>query len=436
MFLKRVAREESKAGSFLPAAAESVLLPAICLGLCLWLRPKDPFFLAAPFPWIWLAPVLVALRYGSAAALIAALTLAAGWSLAASRWADFPRGYFLGGFITAFLCGEFRDLGLAEVNRERKTREHLGSRLDELGRAHQVLAQSHERLMTDFIGHPPTLRDALAEIPRPASGRLDAEAAQALLVFLARFFQLETAAIHPMEEDGLRAAPSAALGQARRLDGKEALIAACLETRSLCHALEDAEAPGPYLFAAPIAAAGGPVLAVLAAEKMPFFAFQEENLRGLSAALGYYADTLAAAALAAQVIAEVPDCPVEFAAGYLRLHRLQALAGVPGVLAARILPAGAADDFPAPRRGADLAWRREDGNGNAALILLMPFCGEEQARAALARLPAGPGRTQTRGLSRNEPVRELAAFLDSLESSAALAGTGAPAPQAVPEHKP
>jgi hypothetical protein len=279
------------------------------------------------------------------------------------------------------------------------------------------------------------LRDALAEIPRPASGRLDAEAAQSLLVFLARFFQLETAAIHLMEEDGLRAAPTAALGQARRLDGKETLIAACLETRSLCHALEDTEAPGPYLFAAPIAAAGGPILAVLAAEKMPFFAFQEENLRGLSAALGYFADTLAAAALATQVIARIPDCPAEFAAGYLRLHRLRASADVAGVLAARILSAGAAADLPAPQRGADLAWRREDGNGNQALILLLPFCGEEQARIALARLPAGTGRTQVKALSRNEPVEELADFLESLEAPTP-GDAEKRVPQAMPENKP
>ena len=420
MFLKRLSWGEMKERSFLPAAAESVLLPAIGLLLCLWLRPKDPFFLASPFPWLWLVPVLMALRYGSAAALIASLTLAAGWSLAGARGIDFPRGYFLGGFITAFLCGEFRDLGLAEVRKERKTREHLGQRLDELGRAHHVLAESHERLMTDFIGHPPTLRDALDEIPRAASGRLDAESAQALLVFLARFFQLETAALHLMEEDGLRADPAAALGHARRLDGREKLIAACLETRSLCHALDDAGTgvpsgtPGPYLFAAPVALAGGPILAVLAVEKMPFFAFQEENLRGLFAALGYFTDTLSAGALAAQVIARVPDCPADFAAGYLRLHRLRTSAGVPSVIAARILPAGEEDGIAPPRRGADLAWRRMAPDGSVALILLMPFCGDEQGRAALARLPGAPGRVRVKPLSLNEPVQELAGFLESL----------------------
>jgi hypothetical protein len=420
MFLEKLGRGNKEDRPFLPAAAESVLMPAICLLLCLWLRPKDPFFVAAQFPWIWLAPVLVGLRYGSAAALLASLTLACGWALASARGfplpPDIPRGYFLGGFITALLCGEFRDLALAEIRRERKTREHLGSRLEELGHAHQVLAQSHERLMTDFIGHPPTLRDALAEVPRPASGRLDAESAQALLVFLARFFQLETASLHLMEADGLRAQPIAALGPARRLDGTETLIAACLKTESLCHALEDAKAPGPYLFAAPLAPTGGSILALLAVEKVPFFAFQPENLRGLAAVLGYYADNLAASAVARQVLAQIPECPEDFAAGYLRLCRLHATSGIPGVVAACVVSAGTESAIPVPRRSADISWRREGPDGGADLILLMPFCGEEQARTALARLPNALGGIRVLAISKQEPIQALAAFLASLSA--------------------
>lgn len=417
MFLEKLGRGKGEDRAFLPAAAESILLPAVCLLLSLWLRPKDPFFVAAQFPWLWLAPVLVALRYGSAAALLASLTLACGWALASARGvplpADFPRGYFLGGFITALLCGEFRDLALAEIRRERKTREHLGSRLEELGHAHQVLAQSHEKLMTDFIGHPPTLRDALAEVPRPASGRLDAESAQALLVFLARFFQLETASLHLMEADGLRALPLAALGPARRLDGTETLIAACLKTGSLCHALEDAEAPGPYLFAAPLAPVGGSILALLAVEKMPFFAFQPENLRGLAAVLGFYADSLAASTLARRVLAQIPECPEDFAAGYLRLCHLHATAGVPGVLAAYAVSAGAGSGIPASRRSVDLSWLRNKADGSADLIMLMPFCGEEQARTALARLPDALGHIRAKAVSKQEPIQALAEFLAS-----------------------
>lgn len=435
----RYARGGGMEGSFLPAAAESVVFPAVCLGLALWLRPRDPFFLNAGFPWIWLAPILMALRFGSAGSLIASLTLAAGWALATppGAAAAFPRGFFLGGFITGFLCGEFRDLWQAETRRERKSREHLDARLDELANANQVLAQSHERLMSDFIGHPPTLRDALAAVPKPQAGSFDPESAQALLVFLARFFQLETAAIHVMEEDGLRAAPFAALGPARRLDGSETLIAACLRAKALCHALQGEEPAGPYLFAAPLAPGDGPIRAVLAAEKMPFFAFQAENLRGLSAVLGAYADGLDAAALAARVRARFPDCPEDFAAGYLRLHRLMIDADVPSVLAARHFPAadgrfadgpaarGSGDGgAPAPRRGADLAWRKPLPGGSSALLILLPFCGEEQGRAALARLHSAPGRDLVSPLSPGDPIAALAGFLARLEPAATAVERG------------
>jgi hypothetical protein len=162
---------------------------------------------------------------------------------------------------------------------------------------------------------------------------------------------------------------------------------------------------------------GGPILAVLAVEKMPFFAFQEENLRGLFAVLGYFADTLDAAALAAPVLARIPDCPAEFAAGYLRFHRLRAAAGVPGVLAARAFPPGAAGGTAVPGRGADLAWKRETPDGGAVLILLMPFCGEEQGRTALARLPGGLEMARVRALGGADPIGELAGFLDSLRRS-------------------
>lgn len=423
--------------SLLPAAAESVLLPAAGLALGLWLRPGDPFFLAAQFPWIWLVPLFVALRHGSTGALIASLTVVAGWSLFASGTPapmEYPKGYLLGGFIAAFICGEFRDLWHAEVRRERKAKEHLELRLNEFAGAHRILALSHERLLADFIGHPPTLRDALEEIPRPRPGRLDQESAQALLVFLARFFQLETAAFHIMDEGGLRAAPLAALGPARRLDGTETLVAACFRTGSLCHALEEGGAPGPYLFAAPLTAGAGPVLAVLVAERMPFFAFQEENLRNLFAVLGCYADLLSVSTLAAPVIARIPDCPEEFAAGYLRLHRLHASARVACVLAARVLPGGGADrngtvaashggnlNPGSAGRGADLFWRRELPDGKAALIALLPFCGEEEGRIVLARLGEGAGQTgaqsggdRVASLTRDEPVRELETFLRGL----------------------
>lgn len=426
--------------SVLTATAESVFLPALCLGCSVWLRHRDPFFLASQFPWIWVAPLLVALRHGSLGGILASLTLFSGWSLAGlitpMMPMEFPRGFFLGGFITTFLGGEFRDLWQAENRRQRKARHHLAMHLDDLAAAHQILAQSHDQLSLDFISHPPTLRDALAEIPRSQSGRLDLQSAQALLAFLSRFFQIETAALHLMENGGLKSVPLATLGSGRNLDGTEALIGACLRSRSLCHVEKHPSAKGPYLFAAPLASGKGPLLAILAVESMPFFAFHEENLRHLAAILGYYADTLFIAAQAAPVLARLPHCPADFAAEYLRLHRLQAEAGMNSVLACRVFAASktgneesaewdlTAGETLSPRaigaRDMDSIWMRLLPDGRRACMALLPFVSEAQGRKALARFSLAAGQEWVASLASSDPVQGLVDFLADIESPGEL----------------
>ena len=43
---------------------EIVLLPLIAVGLGIILNPEDPLWIHASFPWVWFAPVVLALRYG------------------------------------------------------------------------------------------------------------------------------------------------------------------------------------------------------------------------------------------------------------------------------------------------------------------------------------------------------------------------------------
>ena len=419
------------------------------LGFCLWLRPWDPFFLASLFPWTWLAPILMALRHGSKSALLSSLLLVLAWILARHGFyplhGEFPKGYFLGGFIASLSCGEFRDLWQAEINREKKAKDHLEHRLASLARSHQVLSLSHDRMQAGLLAHPPTLRDALADLRAAGPASLDADSAQAFLTLLARFFQLETASLHRMGENGPEAEPIAALGPRRALDETDPLVAGTLDSGRLCHVLQAADTalPGRYLFAASLETGAGDIRALLAVEKMPFFAFHEENLRALSAILGYYADQEAGAEASARVTQELPDCPPEFAAEYLRLHRLRAESGLESALAAAILPAptpraglsnpASPDPLAAAReagRGMDLFWLRQAPGSGRAVIALLPFCGESQALVFLARLEAktqaaangaGPGR-KVAVLASGDPVAELRAFLAGLPKTSGASG--------------
>ena len=90
---------------------ETLLLPMIALALGLAWNPDDPLWSAARFPWSWLAPVILALRYGPLAGLGGATVLLLGWLLLnVGHFDSFPQVFFLGGLILVMLVGEFSSL--------------------------------------------------------------------------------------------------------------------------------------------------------------------------------------------------------------------------------------------------------------------------------------------------------------------------------------
>ena len=202
-----------------------------------------------------------------------------------------------------------------------------------------------------------------------------------------------------------------------------------------------------------MAPGGGAPVALLVVERMPFFAFQAENLRALFAVLGYYADRLRSSALAAPVLSRFPDCPADFAAEYMRLHRLRAEAGLDSALAALILPPGRqplqpglsgppGDRLPADwdaafrtaGRSADLFWLRPGPERGRLLIALLPFCAETQARVFLARLPeSSEAEKRVATLAPGDPVRALEEFLRRCGLPSVPSAPGANAPGASPQ---
>ena len=81
------------------AGFEAVLFCVAALVVSFWLTPADPFGLRAEFPWLWMVPAVLAMRYGSVIAMLAVFTLFIGW-LAMEQLqlvtAVFPKAYFLG----------------------------------------------------------------------------------------------------------------------------------------------------------------------------------------------------------------------------------------------------------------------------------------------------------------------------------------------------
>lgn len=56
---------------------EVVFIPIAAIGIAWLASPQDPLLANLLFPWLWLAPVLIALRYGVLPGLLASVPLLA-----------------------------------------------------------------------------------------------------------------------------------------------------------------------------------------------------------------------------------------------------------------------------------------------------------------------------------------------------------------------
>jgi hypothetical protein len=92
----RYARWLAPAGAGAAAVLEMIVVMAVAMGIAWAILPQNLLLLG--FPWAWLLPVILALRYGTLVGVGAVLMLL-GWffSTTSARTVAFPRMFFLGG---------------------------------------------------------------------------------------------------------------------------------------------------------------------------------------------------------------------------------------------------------------------------------------------------------------------------------------------------
>ncbi|MWO24624.1 hypothetical protein, partial [Escherichia coli] len=125
-----------------------------------WLfAPDNPLLLGYGFPWIWLVPLILALRYGTLLGALAALVVLGAWAVFYGQTAaagSFPRMYFLGGLMLVLIGGQYGDIWGARLSRARTVNGYLNDRLAALTKNHFLLRLSHERLENDLLAKPTT----------------------------------------------------------------------------------------------------------------------------------------------------------------------------------------------------------------------------------------------------------------------------------------
>ena len=369
---------------------EILLIPLVALAIGLLVNPQDPLWIHSEFHWTWLAPVLVALRYGPLPGLSAAGVLLASWlALNRGHFDQFPQVFFLGGLIIVMLVGEFSSLWRARTRRAETVQHYLNQRMEHLIRQYYVLRLSHDRLEQELIGRPMSMRDALKTLRGLGSVQADA---QTLLRLLAQYCQISAAALYHLENQQLAAEPLARIGSPIALHCEDPLVRQALETGKLCHVAQVTaeQQTSRYLVAAPLLDLGGDIYGILLIDEMPFFSVQEENLQTINLLLGYYTDGLSVQTLARPIVQEFPGCPALFAFEVQRLAHIHASTGVPSILVAlefhaRAVSQGIPQQIQRLKRELDEIWRIEAPQ-REVLAVLMPLGDAATAEGYIARL--------------------------------------------------
>ncbi len=394
------------------ALLETLGVMLVVAGLSAWLRPHDPLWITHGFTWMWLVVAIMALRYGSAHAMVAMSVVLVLW-LALDRWhaplGDFPRLTFIGGLVLTLICGEVSDFWSSRLHDAQAVNAYVDERLQTLTQHHFLLSISHDRLEQELLSRPFTLRETLAELRqriRPdAQNSAALPSAEWLLQLLAQSCRIESAALFAIRDHHLDEKAVAILGHfgegdennpaSGKLDTADPMLALALQTGELAHVQNDpfidADQPSRYLICAPIVASSGNMMGVLVVERIAFTALTLETLQFLSVLLSYYGDSLDFSAVTAPLLVAWPQCPPDFAIEAVRLQRLHAEAFIQSSIVAFALPASvtAAEAWSTRleqlRRTLDVAWTYVSRTSRTHLVLL-PLTDELGRRGYIERI--------------------------------------------------
>lgn len=384
---------------------EIITMSAISLGLVWWLQPDDPSLSEVSFPWLWLVPVLVALRYGVMPGLLSGMLVIVNTLIAVQierMPGFFPIESLLGGGLITLLCGEFSDVWRDRNLRMEESYLYVSERLARLTKRHLLLNQSHDRLEQEMLARPGSLRDALVKfrsialtLQRDSLTDNHLPGSNEVLQLLTQYINIEVASIYLLKktDTGYTLGEQVAkLGQPEPLDPHDELLELVLERNNLAHIAGQEVSLRRHtrqLVVAPLIAGNEEMIAVLAVTRIPFFALNTENLQILLVLLGYYADILQTAPRVVEIQNKIPDMPFIFADELGRMfHLAEKISMTSHVVVLRFRNERGdeiSENMMRIKRSLDLYWKVVI-EGVPILVVLLPFASRTIKDGFLTRI--------------------------------------------------
>jgi hypothetical protein len=338
--------------------------------------------LKSPFPWIWIAPVLIALRYGpwlsqASVGLLLAVYLFKG--LAPIYTIDFQL-FLLGGFLLTVLCAGFHSAWSKKIIDSNELSLYLQRRIQTISDAYKLTSLAYRGLEQHYIVKPITIRSSLQELRDMfAKSHQQKEVLNRFLNMLALHCSLEIAAIFPVKNKRLGSKPIVSIGKLKPVDQLDFLVKECMETSAITYIKASEMLKGHVsniLIVAPFINQEGNLYALLVVEAMPFLSLNDENIEIIRLLVQYFLEGNVVKN-AELILKNYPDCPVTFANELQRLtHLQQRTRKDSAVVAFVLLPHPHQEEYllrlKQEKRGIDTVWEMTDGN-KKILIVAMPI---------------------------------------------------------------
>lgn len=365
---------------------ESVILTLVIIMAAYIINPKNPFFVGSAFPWIWFAPVLLALAYGFIPGIISVMILAIFFDHQASIQhlaTATERLYLLGGFLLTILCAEFQSLWRHRIRRAQTYSEYASDSIHSLSKAYYQAVLSHDKLERYLINKPTTLRGAFQDLSKlmdQFAPKFDPSVASQFIHLLSYYCSIDEGAIYMGNEKNINTKPIAYLGKEKDLDIQDPLIKQALQESSMLyydvHSLKESE-KSQYLLATPIQSSDGEFIGIMTAQDIPFVAYNYETFQVLAVLLGYFADTMKDTRRSYQLRQQFPQLPIKFASEVIKLQQIGNKTKVNSTLmAVYFSPLDNRDlileEYLSAQRGNDYLWQTTVGHIKV-VFLLMPF---------------------------------------------------------------
>lgn len=355
--------------------------------------------LQALLPMLYLAPLVLGLRYGylagAGAAVLTSMALAAALHYNPAALAAFSKTHFVALILVGMVSGQACEIWASRTRRLSQLGRYHQTRLEQFTAAYHLLKVSHSQLEQRVAGGALNLRTALERL-RQQEPLLDAThheplggIAEQLLEILVEQGSLYTAAVYEINDRGLLQVPAVAkAGIAPELSVFNPLLRETLRTGMLTSVQAGQEAEQEHVIAiVPLVDSAGHIYGVVSIHDMPFLNVNQDTF-GLLGVLGKHIG---------DILSRVTR-PMDETRGAgtlregLQHHLVDASKhGLPSaLLACKVVDAARRELLVAhcsqSGRGLDQSWISSDRWGHPVVLKLLPLTDEFGATTLKRRI--------------------------------------------------